>query len=116
MNVRNLIDHYYGGNRRIFQQALGVSERTVSRWLSDDAVIANGAVYLRSKPLRNVPAIPAPELREQFEAIISTRQPGIDLTRIGAVYVNQRVQFAWEGWSMSQEYHAREDLNMPWRK
>ncbi|EPT1451879.1 hypothetical protein ACVOZ6_003467 [Escherichia coli] len=116
MNVRTLIDHYYGGNRRIFQQALGVSERTVSRWLSDDAVVANGAIYLRAKAVRNVPAMPAPELRDQFEALISARSPGIDLTRVGIAYVNQRVQYAWEGWSLSQESHAREDLNLPWHK
>ncbi|EIP9221037.1 hypothetical protein LT875_002484 [Salmonella enterica] len=116
MNVRTLIDHYYGGNRRRFQEALGVSERTVSRWLADDAVVANGAICLRAKAVRNVPALPAPELREQFEALISSRNPGIDLSRVGIAYVNEHVQYAWEGWSMAQEFHTREDLNMPWLK
>ncbi|ENQ1546066.1 hypothetical protein ACEOHC_003878 [Salmonella enterica] len=116
MNVRTLIDHYFGGNRRIFQQALGVSERTVSRWLADDAVVANGAICLRAKAVRDVPDIPAPTLHEQFEALISSRNPGIDLSRVGIAYVNEHVQYAWEGWSMAQEYQAREDLNLPWRK
>ncbi|EDZ0839881.1 hypothetical protein GJ904_19900 [Salmonella enterica] len=116
MNVRTLIDHYYGGNRSLFQRAMGVSHRTVSRWLADDAVVANGAIHLRSKPVRNVPALPAPDERDQFEAMMAARQPGIDLTRVGVAYVNQHVQYAWEGWSMALEHHTREDLNMPWRK
>lgn len=115
MNVRTLIDHFFGGNRRIFQEAVGVSERTVSRWLSDDATVANGAIYLRAKELQNVPNLPAPELREEFEAIMLARTPNIDLTRVGNAYVDQRVKFAWEGWMMSQEYHTRDALNLPLR-
>ena len=112
MNLRVLIDHYFGGNRRIFQEAIGVSERTVSRWLADNAVVANGAVYLRAKALNGVPTMPAPAQQEQFEAIMVQRHPGIDLARVGSAYLNQRVQYAWEGWSLAQEHHTREALNI----
>ena len=113
MNLRALIDHYFGGNRRIFQEAIGVSERTVSRWLADGAVAANGGVYLRAKTLPEMPRLAPPELREQFEALMVQRNPGIDLTRVGQHYIDQRVAYAWEGWSLAQEYHTHIALNVP---
>ncbi|EKK5568041.1 hypothetical protein PN823_004461 [Enterobacter hormaechei] len=112
MNLRALIDHFYGGNRRIFQEAIGVSERTVSRWLADHAIADNGGVYLQCKSLPRLPDMAGPTLRDEFEAAMRKRHPQIDLTRVGEAYIDQRVTFSWEGWKLAQE-QAMEKVRTP---
>lgn len=112
MNLRTLIDHYFGGSRRIFQQSVGVSERTVTRWINDDAVVANGAIYLRVNTLPEVPDLPPPDNREQFEALLLESNPEADLTRVGDGYISEPVRFAWTGWMLAMDKIARDDVGI----
>ncbi|HGX3708951.1 TPA: hypothetical protein ACNEJR_003712 [Escherichia coli] len=110
MNLRTLIDHYYGGSRRAFIEAVGCSEKTAYRWLNHNAVVAHGQLYLSVRRDIVTPRLPAPTKREEFEARIVLMQPDADLTRVGDQYISERIQCAWMGWVMAQEQQANEDL------
>lgn len=110
MKLRTVIDHYYGGSRRNFLQDVGCSEKTAYRWLTENAVVAHGQVYLSVRKRINPPRLPAPDYREDFEARILRLQPEADLTRVGEQYVKDSIQFAWMGWVMAWEQMADNDL------
>ncbi|EAM1616380.1 hypothetical protein EU642_22355 [Salmonella enterica] len=111
MNLRRLIEHYYGGNRLTFRDAVSVSPKTVYRWLTNDAVVFHGKVYL---PVRDIPELPhiAPDYRrDDFEAAIKASVRRADLSRVGEHYVCPNVQKMWQGWQLAQELGTSEALN-----
>ena len=105
-----LIDHYFGGSRRAFSEAMGCSERTVHRWISENAVVANGRVHLPVKRDVNVPVMTPPMRRNDFETQMKTAHEDIDLTRIGDHYLSEQVQYVWIGWLLAQGVAADEAL------
>lgn len=110
MNLRTLIDHYYGGSRRAFAEAVGCSEKTVYRWLAEHAVMARGHLYLKVRRDINPPELPAPERRDAFEAMMKREHPDADLTRVRGQYLSQTVAYAWQGWLLAQKLQTAEDL------
>lgn len=110
MNLRTVIDHYYGGSRRAFIEAVGCSEKTAYRWLQQNAVVAHGQLYLSVRRDITTPRLPAPDKRAEFESRIVQMQPDADLTRVGEQYISEGVQYAWMGWVLAQEQQAAEDL------
>ncbi|EGD6457176.1 hypothetical protein IAJ44_004236 [Salmonella enterica] len=110
MNLRKIIDHYYGGNQQHFSEAVGVSHRTVRRWVAADAAVERGVVML---PVRELPAVPdiAPDYRrDDFEAMMKQASRRSDLTRVGEHYVCPNVQKMWQGWQLAQEFYTTEAL------
>ncbi|EJF7575713.1 hypothetical protein M8623_003392 [Salmonella enterica subsp. enterica] len=110
MNLRTVIEHYYGGSRRAFIEAVGCSEKTAYRWLQQNAVVAHGQLYLSVRRDIPTPRLPAPDKRAEFESRLVLMQPDADLTRVGEQYLAERVQCAWLGWLMAQEHQANDDL------
>lgn len=105
MQLRTLIDHYFGGNRRAFQEAVRCSDKSVYRWLTDDAVVHQGSLYLTAcRP------VTVPDRRADFEAMMSRAHPDADLSRMDNHYVSERVEYAWTGWMLTQELPTREAL------
>lgn len=110
MNLRTLIDHYYGGSRRAFMEAVGCSEKSVYRWLSEHAIVARGHLYLSVRRDIHPPELPAPERREAFETMMNVEHPDADLTCVRGQYLSQMVAYAWQGWLLAQKLQAAEDL------
>ncbi|ENE5752149.1 hypothetical protein ABNO07_003628 [Salmonella enterica subsp. enterica serovar Bareilly] len=111
MNLRNLIDHYFGGNAQSFTEAVGVSTKTTYRWQTGGAVVANGKICLPQRDLPTLPVMPPPLKREQFEAMLTQRRPTADLSSVNGVYLDTQVQAIWEGWYMAQCAMTNEALN-----
>ncbi|EMD0638921.1 hypothetical protein VPZ60_004337 [Salmonella enterica] len=110
MNLRTLIDHYYGGSRRTFMEAVGCSEKSVYRWLSENAVVSGGQIYLSVRRGIAPPDLPAPDRREDFEAMMKREHPDADLTRVSGQYVDNRVKYVWQGWLLAQNLSTAEAL------
>ncbi|EKK6596322.1 hypothetical protein POJ32_004214 [Salmonella enterica] len=110
MNLRRFIDHYYGGNREAFRAAVGVSAKTVYRWLNMNAVAHHGAVCFPVRDLPPVPAIAPDERREHFEAILIKGEPSANIERIGDTYISSVTQAMWTGWRLAQAKATEEAL------
>lgn len=111
MDVRTLIDHYFGGSRARLQAAIGCSSRSLYRWINDKTIIVHGGrIYLPSSHRVEVPNMPFVERREDFEKMMAEAHPGVDLARVGDHYASEHVQFAWTGWLLAQELATREAL------
>jgi hypothetical protein len=110
MNLRRFIDHYYGGNRQSFRAAVGVSPKTVYRWLTLGAVINEGAIYLPVRQLPDVPEIRPDYRRDDFESMLKQDDSECDLVRIGDHYVCPTTQAMWDGWCKAQAQFTTESL------
>lgn len=86
------------------------SDKSVYRWLTDDAVVHQGSLYLTARRPVTVPDLPAPDRRADFEAMMSRAHPDADLSRMDDHYVSERVDYAWTGWMLAQELATREAL------
>ncbi|EOH1034838.1 hypothetical protein ACLMYS_003811 [Salmonella enterica] len=112
MNLRNVIDHYFGGNVQLFREAVGVSPKTPYRWLNGGAVVSAGKICLPVRDLPPLPVMPPRLQRELFEEMLTQRRPTADISSVNGVYLDAQVQSMWEGWYMAQCANANEALNV----
>lgn len=102
MKLRSVIDHYFGGNRQMFREAIGVSAKTLYRWLNNGACVNNGQICLPVRELPPLPVVPADCRRTAFEMRMNIVRPDADLSSVNGVYIDAQVQNLWEGWCMAQ--------------
>ncbi|EHF0215340.1 hypothetical protein IFY47_003397 [Salmonella enterica] len=111
MKLRSVIDHYFGGNQTTFREAVGVSAKTIYRWLTAGAVVNQGMICL---PLRELPPLPvvAPDMRrEDFEKRLARHYPELDKSSVDGIYIDTQVQKLWDGWCMAQAVFTRDALD-----
>lgn len=112
MKLNRFIDHYYGGNQRLFYEAVGVSQKTAYRWVSGGAVVFNGKICLPTRELPELPCVPPDSQREAFEKRVHRMYPNADISSVNGTYLDKRVQGMWEGWCLAQTEFTREALGI----